>query len=91
MVHGVFSFWTLPIMYLEPGARKGYVTYFTEENFIELAELLKSLQGRFKLTINDDSFIRGLFKEFEINEVNMRYNVTKGGRKNFKELWKTNY
>ena len=86
-----WSFFFFDPPYHVEGAKKGYVRFFTEANFIELEGKLKSILGKFLLTINDDDFIRDLFKDYRIVEVTMRYNVTRGDRNDFKELFVMNY
>jgi DNA adenine methylase len=86
-----WSFFFLDPPYHVAGAKKGYIKHFTEGDFIEFEGILRNICGKFMLTINDDDFIRELFKSYRIEETKMRYNVTKGDRNNFNELWILNY
>lgn len=51
---------------------------FAREDFVRLAGLLKGIQGRFILSINDAQPIREWFADFNIREVKTRYSVAKG-------------
>ena len=53
---------------------------FSKEDFEALRDLLKSIQGKFILSINNVPAIRELFKEFHIKEVKTKY-VTKGNHR----------
>jgi DNA adenine methylase len=52
---------------------------FSREDFARLADLLKAIQGRFILSINDHSDIRMLFSDFSISEFPTTYHVGGGG------------
>lgn len=54
---------------------KGYSFLYTDEDFVSLAETLRSIRGRFLLTLNDVPRVRELFDGFEIEEVTTRYTV----------------
>jgi len=86
-----WSFFFFDPPYHVEGAKKGYVKHFKEQDFIVFESILKNIKGKFLLSINDDGFIRELFKEYKIEGISMRYNVTKGDRNNFKELLVMNY
>lgn len=84
--------------YLDPPYRKtargSYpVGDFTDLDYAELRDFCKKIKGKFLLTINDDEYIKELFKEFNIIDHNVYYGISKNnnGRKNFKELIITNY
>lgn len=66
---------------------------FTDEQYIKLAECCKNAKGKWLYTINDDEFIRELFRDFNIIDHQVYYSVCKtdNGRKEFKELIITNY
>lgn len=66
---------------------------FTDEKFALLAECCKKAKGKWLYTINDDEYIRELFKDFNIMDHEVYYSVCKtdNGRTNFKELIITNY
>ena len=71
----------------------GYGCKFKIDEHIKLSEILKNIQGKFLLTINDHVKIRELYKGFNIEEVEVMYSISKenSGRRNFKELIITNY
>lgn len=84
--------------YLDPPyratARSSYpVGDFTDEMYEELHKYCKEMKGKFLLTINDDEYIRELFKEFKIIDHDVYYGISKQdkGRVNFKELIIMNY
>lgn len=71
----------------------GYKNKFTEEDHIKLRDMLKNIQGKFLLTINNHELVRKWYKDFNIVETEVAYSVCKdsSGRRNFKELIITNY
>lgn len=84
--------------YLDPPyrntARSSYpVGNFTDGDYKALQEKCLEMKGKFLLTINDDEFIRGLFRQFNIIDHQVYYGICKtdNGRKKFKELIITNY
>jgi len=66
---------------------------FTDEQYQSLAECCSKADGKWLYTINDDEYIRDLFKDFNIMTHDVYYSVCKtdNGRKDFKELIITNY
>jgi len=66
---------------------------FTDEQYSELADCCKRSEGKWLYTINDDEYIRELFKDFNIMDHKVYYSVckTQNGRQDFKELIITNY
>lgn len=66
---------------------------FTDNDYIDLANVCKYINGKFLLTINDDIFIRELFKDFDITSVDVYYSTSsnKSGRKKYPELIIKNY
>lgn len=66
---------------------------FTDKNYEELADCCKNTKGKWLYTINDDTYIRELFKDFNIIDHKVYYSVckTENGRQEFKELIITNY
>ena len=66
---------------------------FTDEQYDLLAECCKKAQGKWLYTINDDDYIRELFKGFNIITHDVYYSVCKSqsGRQDFKELIITNF
>lgn len=86
------------IFYLDPpyhGTESFYAVDggFGEEEHRKLAELLRNLKGKWILSYNDDDFIRNLYNEFHIEEVERLNNMgaAAGGEKIFKELIIKNY
>lgn len=71
----------------------GYENPFTKVDHIRLSKILKGIQGQFLLSINDHPFIRELYKDCYIEEVNVEYSVSKEkkGRGEYKELLISNY
>ncbi|MBY0754523.1 DNA adenine methylase [Clostridium sardiniense] len=71
----------------------GYQYSFGEEDHILLRNKLKNLKGKFLLTINDNPKVREWYKDFNIEEVEVNYSVSREAkaRKNYKELIITNY
>lgn len=71
----------------------GYSVKFNEREHIKLAECLKGLEGKFLLTLNDDKFVRKLYEDFNIQETEVNYSVSRqaNSRKKYKELIIRNY
>lgn len=95
---GIFKTYDSPdtFFYLDSPYRntKQYaVGKFTDEQYKLLAECCKNAKGKWLYTINDDEYIRELFKDFNIITHDVYYSVckTNSGRKDFKELIITNY
>ncbi|MPM90791.1 hypothetical protein SDC9_137913 [bioreactor metagenome] len=74
--------------------------YYDTGNFVfddgqhrALKELLSNIKGRFILSYNDDEFIRELYKNFYIEEVQRSNNLSmrSGANKVYKELIIKNY
>jgi DNA adenine methylase len=66
-------------MYLDPPYfQKGadlYQYYFTEEKHIELANVLKRLDFSWIMSYDDCDFIRNLYEDFNIKEINISYTI----------------
>jgi DNA adenine methylase len=81
--------------YLDPPYRKTkpYAIPFTDNDYLRLSAACKELKGKFLMTINNDEYIKELFKDFYIMDHDVYYSVCKtdNGRKEFKELIITNY
>lgn len=82
--------------YIDPPYRntKQYaVGKFTDEQYKLLRNTYGDAKGKWLITINDDEYIRELFKDFNIITHDVYYSVCKtdNGRKDFKELIITNY
>lgn len=66
---------------------------FDESQHVALKEMLSNIKGRFVLSYNDDEFIRELYKDFYIEEVQRTNNLALrfGNDKIYKELIIKNY
>lgn len=67
------------LFYLDPpyhGTELYYNTNFTEEEHLLLNKILKNIKGKFVLSYNDDEYIRKLYKNFKISEVERNNNLT---------------
>jgi DNA adenine methylase len=60
-------YWDLP----------GYNHDFEEQDFKDLAELLAGIKGKFLMSFNDTPEIRMLFGQFQIDEVKLKYSLTR--------------
>ena len=71
----------------------GYDYEFTEDDHILLRDKLSNIKGKFILTINDHEKVREWYKDFNIEEVDVNYSISKekSGRGKYKELIITNY
>lgn len=56
---------------------KGYKDKFTEEHHIKLRDLLRNVEDKFLLTINDHKQVREWYKGFNIIEAEVGYSVCK--------------
>ena len=64
---------------------------FDEEDHIKLRDILRDIKGRFILSYNDCAFIRELYSDFYIEEVERNNNLVKDGDSRYKELIIRNY
>lgn len=66
---------------------------FSDSQYELLADCCKNATGKWLYTINDDPYIRELFRSFNIMTHDVYYSVckTQNGRQDFKELIITNY
>jgi len=83
------------MFYLDPPYRcetskKVYIQSLTDQDFIDFRNCLKGVKGMFLLSLNDDGFIRELFKDFKIEEVETLYTLS-GSPKKVKEILIKNY
>lgn len=83
------------LFYLDPPyyeAESYYEVNFTEEDHIRLKKSLDNIKGKFILSYNDSEFIRDLYKDYFIIEVE-RFNnlVSKTDSKRYKELIVKNF
>lgn len=71
--------------------RYHYKFNFEEEDFAELANRLKSLKGRFLLSLNDTPEVRRLFAGFHIAPLTLAYSTQPIPGKKYAELIISNY
>lgn len=53
----------------------GYAHNFLEQDFIDLADVLTGIKGRFLMSVNDTPEVREIFDRFEIEEVTLKYSM----------------
>ncbi|WOO34935.1 DNA adenine methylase [Anaerocolumna sp. AGMB13020] len=78
------------LFYLDPpyyDAEEHYDIIFKEADHIRLKESLDKLKGKFILSYNDSDYIRKLYKDYKVIEVDRQNNlVCKGSSERYKEL-----
>jgi DNA adenine methylase len=81
------------LFYLDPPyfGRKLYNYNLEPEDFEELAERLKPLQGKFVLSLNDVPEVRAIFKGFKFREIELYYTAQKKAGRRYNELIITNF
>ena len=81
------------LFYLDPPdwGRKLYRHNFDEADFEKLAELLKTIQGKFVLSLNDVPDVRKLFAGFQIREVELHYTSQKHAGRRYREVLIMNF
>ncbi len=81
------------LFYLDPPywGRNLYEFNFSEKDFVEMAEKLRGLRGKFLLSINDVPEIRDIFADFKIEEIELPYTAQRKPVKRFRELLIRNY
>lgn len=83
------------LFYLDPpyyGNEGDYNAPFSRENFELIAEQLGRIKGRFVLSLNDVPQVRSIFRQFEIDTVDVSYSISreKAGRGRRSEVLITN-
>jgi DNA adenine methylase len=68
-----------------------YKFNLSEEDYVELARLLKALQGRFLLSLNDAPEVRRIFADFKIQGLTFSYSSQRKAGKVYKEVLISNY
>jgi DNA adenine methylase len=68
-----------------------YKFNLTENDYVELAALLKNLKGRFLLSLNDKPEIRRIFASFKIHRLNFSYSAQRKAGKTYNEVLISNY
>uniref|UniRef100_UPI0035A0421E DNA adenine methylase n=1 Tax=Clostridium sp. TaxID=1506 RepID=UPI0035A0421E len=85
------------LIYLDPpyyGTERYYQVQFSKEDHIRLFDCLKKVKGKFILSYNDCEFIRQLYKDFNMDEVERNHNLLgkyKDKKHIYSELIITNY
>ena len=64
---------------------------FSHEQFEQLAAQLKTIKGKFLMTINDHAAIRQMFADFDIGTVTVAYSLQKHAGRKYQELLIKNY
>jgi DNA adenine methylase len=64
---------------------------FREQDYIELATLLKNLKGRFLLSLNDKPEVRRIFADFKIHGLTFSYSSQRKAGKTYREVLISNY
>jgi DNA adenine methylase len=75
--------------YIDPpyyGVNGLYRFDFSHEQFEQLAEQLKTLKGKFLLSVNDHPAIREMFSAFHIGTVSVAYSLQKHAGRKYQEL-----
>jgi DNA adenine methylase len=68
-----------------------YKFNFNEQDYVELAVLLKGLKGKFLLSLNDKPEVREIFAEFNIRGLTFAYSSQRKTGKTYKEVLISNY
>jgi DNA adenine methylase len=81
------------LFYLDPPywGRELYRFNFADADFVTLAERLRSVKGKFALSLNDTPQVREWFGEFTLRPIELPYTSQKQAGKRFRELLITNY
>jgi len=83
------------LFYLDPpyvGTEKYYNVPFSKEDHYRLKEVLEKIEGKFILSYNNDTFIRELYSEYTIREINRKNTLTSiGNSGDYAELIITNF
>jgi len=68
-----------------------YKFNFKEEDYVELAGLLKTIKGKFLLSLNDTPEVRRIFADFTITGLTFTYSAQQKSGKTYKEVLISNY
>ena len=81
------------LFYLDPPywGRKLYRHNFSEDDFATLAEKLRTIRGKFILSLNDVPEVRALFDGFWIESVDLHYTAQQAAGRRYKEVLITNF
>ncbi len=66
------------LFFLDPPYWKipGYNHDFSEQDFLDLCQVLRKIKGKFIMTINDTPEVREIFQHFHIEETQLKYSVS---------------
>jgi DNA adenine methylase len=83
----------LTFFYLDPPYwnRPYYKFNFEEKDYVEMAERLKGINGKFLLSLNDLPEIRQIFRRFTIKTLTMTYSAQRKAGEKYHELLISNY
>jgi len=62
-----------------------------EADFVEMAQRLKRVKGKFLLSLNDTPEIRTIFKDFRVTSLQLAYSSQRKAGKKYGELFISNY
>lgn len=83
------------LFYLDPpylGTEKYYNVSFSKEDHYRLKDTLNRMEGKFILSYNNDVFIRELYSDYNIKEINRKNTLpSKGNQDDYEELIITNF
>lgn len=83
------------LFYLDPpyfGCEKDYgADFFSRDEFVNMAEILASIEGKFLLSLNDTPEVREIFAAFNIDSVETTYSLASTGNKKVGEVIISNY
>lgn len=83
------------LFYLDPPYFGGENDYgkglFDRDQFAAMAERLSKIDGRFIMSINDADHTRAVFGHFELEEVSLKYSVSRGESTDAAELFVSNF
>lgn len=79
--------------YLDPPYfnRPYYKFNFEKKDYVDLAERLKKLKGKFLLSLNDTPEAHRIFREFNIRMLEMTYSSQRKSGRKYQELLMSNY
>lgn len=77
-------------IYLDPPYHNVSKNLYVHEkmDFEKLKDVLQKVKGKFILSLNDNKYIRNLFKEFNIYEESWKYSMTNGSKKEKRNMGK---
>jgi DNA adenine methylase len=81
------------LFYLDPPyfGRKLYRFNLVDRDFEELEHLLRTLRGKFVLSLNDVPQVRKIFSKFQFQEISFHYTSQREAGKRYPELLITNF